>query len=162
MGFPVLKSGDSYPLVHCLLCSQLCRKWNTAYLLRTSYQIQTQTDRVWLSWSCDLFTPFRKKHQVISELWQQPAGSQHIPGIKIVRKEHQAPVIRTSDSRNPQMAWKMLANPLSACEAPGSLFLRSSSDAGSQLLRARRTWRLGSSSNQNLGHNALLPQRREA
>lgn len=71
MGLPILKSGDSYPLGCCLLCSQLCRKWNTAHLLlRASYQIQTQTDTVWLSCSCDLLTLFRRKHQVIAELWQ--------------------------------------------------------------------------------------------
>lgn len=68
---PVLKSGDSYPSACCILHSQLCRKQNTAHLLlRASYQIQTQTDTVWLSCSCDLLTPFRRKHQVVSELWQ--------------------------------------------------------------------------------------------
>lgn len=71
MGLPALKSGNSYPLGCCLLCSQLCRKWNTAHLLlRESYQIQTQTDTVWLSCSCDSLTLFRRKHQVIAELWQ--------------------------------------------------------------------------------------------
>lgn len=84
IGLTILKSCDSYPLGCRLLHSQPCSKWNTAHLLlRTSYQIQTQTDTVWLSCSCDLFTPLRRKRQVISELWQQPAGSQHIPGIKI-------------------------------------------------------------------------------
>lgn len=119
MGLPVLKSGDSYPHVHCLLQGQLCSKWNTAHLLRASYQIQTQTDTVWLSCSRDLFTPFWKKHQVISELRQQPAGSQHIPGIKIVRKEHQVPIILTSVLRNPIMARKMMANPGSAMSLQG-------------------------------------------
>lgn len=131
MGLPILKSGDSYPLSHCILHSQLCSKWNTAQLLlRASYQIQTQTDIVWLSCSCDLFTLLRRKHQVISEPWQQPAGSQHIPGIKIAHEEQQAPIILTTDSRNTKMSWKMLTNSVLASEPPGPLFTRYSSANG--------------------------------
>lgn len=74
MGLLILKSGDSYPLGRCLLCSQLCRKCNIALLLlRASYQIQTQTGTVWLSCSCDLFTPLRRKTR-----WYLSCGSSQL------------------------------------------------------------------------------------
>lgn len=119
MGLPVLESCDSYPLGCRLLYSQPCSKWNTArLLLRASYQIQTQTDAVWLSRSCDLFTLLRRKRQVISELWQQSAGSQHIPGIKIELLSLGAPSEQISESRNTEVAWKMLGNSVPTSEPP--------------------------------------------
>lgn len=160
MDLPVLQSGDSYPLGWCLLHSQLCRKWNTAHLLPSaSYQIQTQTDTVWLGCPRDLFTQFRRKHQVISELWQQPAGSQHIPGIKIVYKEHQAPITLTSDSRNTKTAWKVLANSVPALNPLGSHFVRQNSANGGRLLSALRMWVLGSSSGQTWSQRSSKEQR---
>jgi hypothetical protein len=120
-GLSHLESGDSYHLFR----SQLWGKWNiTQLLLWASYQIQTQTDTVWLSCSRDLFTQFRRKCQVISELWQQPAGSQHIPAIKIVYKEHQAPGIITLDCRKVRTACKMLEDLVPPTNSLVSYFAR--------------------------------------
>lgn len=95
MDFPILKPDDSLHPSH----DQQCGEWNTVQLLLcASYQMQTQTGTVWLHRSWDLFTYFTAKHQVTSELWQQPAGSLHASGAASVPEEHWAQMILGSDS----------------------------------------------------------------